>query len=151
MGTLLCEVFFVIMFFLHYRKFAGNHIVQTQLMNDLLVGTRVSVMLVQKIQDFQRIHLKTSSSPTWQSMCGLLSIFTKFLSDGKCKTIKMMIIIECHSAFANNGTKCSILSWDVGLLLPQPLKTWISPGLWGFNAFSFKCTSSIRGNVEGLF
>ncbi|XP_045627576.1 thyroid adenoma-associated protein [Ursus americanus] len=63
------------------RKFAGNHIVQTQLMNDLLVGTRVSVMLVQKIQDFQRIHLKTSSSPTWQSMCGLLSIFTKFLSD----------------------------------------------------------------------
>nr|XP_012417721.1 PREDICTED: thyroid adenoma-associated protein [Odobenus rosmarus divergens] len=63
------------------RKFAGNHIVQTQLMNDLLVGTRVSVMLVQKIQDFQRIHLKTSGSPTWQSMCGLLSIFTKFLSD----------------------------------------------------------------------
>ncbi|XP_029793119.1 thyroid adenoma-associated protein isoform X2 [Suricata suricatta] len=63
------------------RKFAGNHIVQTQLMNDLLVGTRVSVMLVQKIQDFQRIHLKMSSSPTWQSMCGLLSIFTKFLID----------------------------------------------------------------------
>ncbi|XP_035551962.1 tRNA (32-2'-O)-methyltransferase regulator THADA isoform X4 [Canis lupus baileyi] len=63
------------------RKFAGNRIVQTQLMNDLLVGTRVSVMLVQKIQDIQRIHLKTSSSPTWQSMCGLLSIFTKFLSD----------------------------------------------------------------------
>ncbi|XP_032255198.1 thyroid adenoma-associated protein homolog, partial [Phoca vitulina] len=63
------------------RKFAGNHIVQTQLMNDLLVGTRVSVMLVQKIQDFQRIHLKTSGSPTWQSMCGLLSIFTKFLGD----------------------------------------------------------------------
>ncbi|XP_077605278.1 tRNA (32-2'-O)-methyltransferase regulator THADA isoform X1 [Crocuta crocuta] len=63
------------------RKFAGNHIVQTQLMNDLLVGTRVSVMLVQKIQDFQRIHLKISTSPTWQSMCGLLSIFTKFLVD----------------------------------------------------------------------
>ncbi|XP_004753020.1 thyroid adenoma-associated protein isoform X3 [Mustela putorius furo] len=63
------------------RKFAGNHIVQTQLMNDLLVGTRVSVMLVQKIQDFQRIHLKASTSPIWQSMCGLLSIFAKFLSD----------------------------------------------------------------------
>ncbi|KAF3826824.1 hypothetical protein GH733_009349 [Mirounga leonina] len=81
MGTFLCDFSFVITSFLHYRKFAGNHIVQTQLMNDLLVGTRVSVMLVQKIQDFQRIHLKTSGSPTWQSMCGLLSIFTKFLSD----------------------------------------------------------------------
>uniref|UniRef100_A0A8D1DAB5 tRNA (32-2'-O)-methyltransferase regulator THADA n=1 Tax=Sus scrofa TaxID=9823 RepID=A0A8D1DAB5_PIG len=61
------------------RKLAGNHIVQTQLMNDLLVGIRVSMMLVQKVQGFQRIHL--TSSPIWQSMCGLLSIFTKFLSD----------------------------------------------------------------------
>ncbi|XP_010966015.2 tRNA (32-2'-O)-methyltransferase regulator THADA isoform X1 [Camelus bactrianus] len=61
------------------RKLAGNHIVQTQLMNDLLVGIRVSVMLVQKIPGFQRSRLK--SSPTWQSMCELLSIFTKFLTD----------------------------------------------------------------------
>ncbi|XP_058523993.1 thyroid adenoma-associated protein [Ochotona princeps] len=63
------------------RKFAGNHIVQTQLMNDLLVGIRVSVMLIQKVQGFQGSLLKTSSSPIWHSMCGLLSIFTKFLSD----------------------------------------------------------------------
>lgn len=63
------------------RKFAGNHIVQTQLMNDLLVGIRVSVLLVQKAQGLQRIHLKISGSPTWQSMCELLSIFTKFLND----------------------------------------------------------------------
>nr|XP_036846718.1 thyroid adenoma-associated protein isoform X3 [Manis javanica] len=63
------------------RKFAGNRIVQTQLMNDLLVGTRVSVMVVQKVQCFQRIHLNISSSPMWQNMCGLLGIFTKFLSD----------------------------------------------------------------------
>ncbi|XP_072830087.1 tRNA (32-2'-O)-methyltransferase regulator THADA-like isoform X2 [Vicugna pacos] len=61
------------------RKLAGNHIVQMQLMNDLLVGIRVSVMLVQKIPGFQRSRLK--SSPTWQSMCELLSIFTKFLTD----------------------------------------------------------------------
>lgn len=62
-------------------------------MNDLLVGMRVSVMLVQKAQGLQRIHLEISSSPTWQSMCGLLSIFTKFLSGGKCKNMKMMIVI----------------------------------------------------------
>ncbi|XP_014447640.1 thyroid adenoma-associated protein [Tupaia chinensis] len=63
------------------RKFAGNHIVQTQLMNDLLVGIRVSMLLVQKIQDFQGNLWKVSSSSIWQSMCGLLSIFTKFLSN----------------------------------------------------------------------
>ncbi|XP_016059599.1 PREDICTED: thyroid adenoma-associated protein [Miniopterus natalensis] len=71
------------------RKLAGNHIVQTQLMNDLLVGIRVSVMLVQKVQGLQRIHLTISSSPTWQSMCELLSIFTKFLNnDDLLRTIQ---------------------------------------------------------------
>ncbi|XP_072879043.1 tRNA (32-2'-O)-methyltransferase regulator THADA isoform X4 [Chlorocebus sabaeus] len=63
------------------RKCAGNHIIQTQLMNDLLVGIRVSMTLVQKVQDFQGNLWKASSSPIWQNMCGLLSIFTKFLSD----------------------------------------------------------------------
>ncbi|XP_045141726.1 thyroid adenoma-associated protein isoform X1 [Echinops telfairi] len=63
------------------RKFAGNHIVQTQLMNDLLVGIRVSVPLVQKVPGFQGNLWKASSSPIWQSMCGLLSMFTEFLCD----------------------------------------------------------------------
>ncbi|XP_074252653.1 tRNA (32-2'-O)-methyltransferase regulator THADA isoform X4 [Saimiri boliviensis] len=63
------------------RKCAGNHITQTQLMNDLLVGIRVSMVLIQKIQDFQEDLWKASSSPIWQNMCGLLSIFTKFLID----------------------------------------------------------------------
>lgn len=73
-------------------------------MNDLLVGTRVSVMVVQKVQCFQRIHLNISSSPMWQNMCGLLGIFTKFLSDGKCKATQMMAIIECQSAFASSNS-----------------------------------------------
>ncbi|KAB0359206.1 hypothetical protein FD754_003362 [Muntiacus muntjak] len=69
------------------RKLAGNHIVQTQLMNDLLVSIRVSVMLVQKVQGSQRLHL--TNSPTWQSMCGLLSMFANFLSDdGLLQTIQ---------------------------------------------------------------
>ncbi|KAF4016260.1 hypothetical protein G4228_008105 [Cervus hanglu yarkandensis] len=68
-------------------KLAGNHIVQTQLMNDLLVSIRVSVMLVQKVQGSQRLHL--TNSPTWQSMCGLLSMFANFLSDdGLLQTIQ---------------------------------------------------------------
>lgn len=93
MLTIIFEFPFVIMSSLLCRKFAGNHIVQTQLMNDLLVGIRVSVMLIQKVQGFQESLLKTSSSPIWQSMCGLLSIFTKFLSDGKCNRIQMMAIL----------------------------------------------------------
>jgi hypothetical protein len=93
MVTLVFEFRFVIMSFL-CRKFAGNHIVQTQLMNDLLVGIRVSMMLVQKVQGFQGNLWKTSTSPMWQSMCGLLSIFIKFLSDGKCNSIQMMVTIE---------------------------------------------------------
>ncbi|XP_017654373.1 thyroid adenoma-associated protein isoform X2 [Nannospalax galili] len=63
------------------RKFTGNHIVQTHLMNDLLVGIRVSMTLVQKVQTFQGDLWKASSSPIWQSMCSLLNIFTRFLSD----------------------------------------------------------------------
>ncbi|XP_052042448.1 thyroid adenoma-associated protein isoform X2 [Apodemus sylvaticus] len=63
------------------RKFAGNRIVQAQLMNDLLVGVRVAMTLVQKVQVLQGSLWNDSSSPIWQRMCGLLSIFTKFLND----------------------------------------------------------------------
>ncbi|XP_051017353.1 thyroid adenoma-associated protein [Acomys russatus] len=63
------------------RKFAGNHIVQTQLMSDLLVGVRVAVTVVQKVQVPQGGLWNDSYSPAWQSMCSLLSIFTQFLSD----------------------------------------------------------------------
>ncbi|XP_031211387.1 thyroid adenoma-associated protein [Mastomys coucha] len=63
------------------RKFSGDHIVQTQLMNDLLAGVRVAMTLAQKVHGPQGNLWKDSSSPIWQSMCGLLSIFTKFLND----------------------------------------------------------------------
>ncbi|XP_027720989.1 thyroid adenoma-associated protein isoform X1 [Vombatus ursinus] len=62
------------------RKFTGNHIAQTELMHDLLIAIRVSVMLVQKVQEISQGDLwKIPSSPVWQSMGGLLSIFSKFL------------------------------------------------------------------------
>lgn len=70
------------------RKFAGNRIVQTQLMSDLLVGVRVAMTLVQKVQGPQGSLWNDSSSPIWQSMCGLLSIFTKFLNDSKCISVQ---------------------------------------------------------------
>lgn len=78
------------------RKFAGNHIVQTQLMNDLLVGIRVSMTLVQKVPSPEGYLWSDSSNCLiWRIMCGLLSIFTDFLNDGKCD--KMMIITACQS------------------------------------------------------
>ncbi|XP_036606868.1 thyroid adenoma-associated protein [Trichosurus vulpecula] len=62
------------------RKLTGNHIAQTELMHDLLIAIRVSVMLVQKVQDLSQGDLwKVPSSPVWQSLCGLLSIFSRFL------------------------------------------------------------------------
>ncbi|XP_006990565.1 tRNA (32-2'-O)-methyltransferase regulator THADA isoform X1 [Peromyscus maniculatus bairdii] len=65
------------------RKFAGNHIVQTQLMNDLLVGIRVSMTLVQKVPSPEGYLWSDSSNCLiWRVMCGLLSIFTDFLNDG---------------------------------------------------------------------
>ncbi|CAH6778046.1 Thada [Phodopus roborovskii] len=63
------------------RKFAGNHIVQTQLMNDLLVGIRVSMTLVQKVQGLQGDLWNDPGSPIWQTMCSLLNLFTKCLND----------------------------------------------------------------------
>ncbi|XP_031806272.1 thyroid adenoma-associated protein isoform X1 [Sarcophilus harrisii] len=62
------------------RKFTGNHIAQTELMHDLLITIRVSVMLVQKGQEISQGELwKIPGSPVWQSMCDLLSIFSKIL------------------------------------------------------------------------
>ncbi|XP_027273731.1 thyroid adenoma-associated protein isoform X5 [Cricetulus griseus] len=63
------------------RKFAGNHIVQTQLMNDLLVGIRVSMTLVQKVQGLQGDLCSEPGSPIWQTVCDLLSMFTRCLND----------------------------------------------------------------------
>ncbi|XP_074060882.1 tRNA (32-2'-O)-methyltransferase regulator THADA isoform X2 [Macrotis lagotis] len=62
------------------RKFIGNHIAQTELMHNLLLTIRFSVMLVQKVQEIGQGGLwKMPNSPVWQSMCDLLSIFSKFL------------------------------------------------------------------------
>ncbi|XP_075563729.1 tRNA (32-2'-O)-methyltransferase regulator THADA isoform X2 [Pelecanus crispus] len=64
------------------RKNHGNRIVQTQLMHDLLIGIKVSMMLVQKLQDnIQGSLWKCHESFVWQSMCSLLKSSTNFLMD----------------------------------------------------------------------
>ncbi|NXF47945.1 THADA protein, partial [Oceanites oceanicus] len=60
----------------------GNRIVQTQLMHDLLIAIKVSMMLVQKLQEnIQESLWKHHESFVWQSMCSLLKSSTNFLMD----------------------------------------------------------------------
>ncbi|KAM6432906.1 tRNA (32-2'-O)-methyltransferase regulator THADA [Rhynochetos jubatus] len=64
------------------RQNNGNRIVQTQLMHDLLVAIKVSMMLVQKLQEnIQGSLWKHRESFIWQSMCSLLNSSTNFLLD----------------------------------------------------------------------
>ncbi|XP_058692446.1 thyroid adenoma-associated protein [Poecile atricapillus] len=64
------------------RQNHGNRIVQTQLMHDLLIAIKVSMMLIQKFQEnIQGSLWKHSESFVWQSMCSLLKSSTNFLMD----------------------------------------------------------------------
>ncbi|KAM6207599.1 tRNA (32-2'-O)-methyltransferase regulator THADA [Sarcoramphus papa] len=64
------------------RQNHGNRIVQTQLMHDLLIAIKVSMMLVQKLQEnIQGSLWKHHESFVWQSMCSLLKSSTNFLRD----------------------------------------------------------------------
>uniref|UniRef100_A0A8C8S7C6 tRNA (32-2'-O)-methyltransferase regulator THADA n=1 Tax=Pelusios castaneus TaxID=367368 RepID=A0A8C8S7C6_9SAUR len=64
------------------RQLSGNSIAQTRLMHDLLMAIKVSMMLVQKVQEnFQGSLWKKPDSLVWQNMCGLLNSFIKFLMD----------------------------------------------------------------------
>ncbi|XP_023778513.1 thyroid adenoma-associated protein isoform X1 [Cyanistes caeruleus] len=64
------------------RKNYGNRIVQTQLMHDLLIAIKVSMMLIQKFQEnIQGSLWKHSDSFVWHSMCSLLKSSTNFLMD----------------------------------------------------------------------
>uniref|UniRef100_A0A8C5T6V2 tRNA (32-2'-O)-methyltransferase regulator THADA n=1 Tax=Malurus cyaneus samueli TaxID=2593467 RepID=A0A8C5T6V2_9PASS len=65
-----------------HRKNHGNRIVQTQLMHDLLIAIKVSMMLIQKLQEnIQGSLWKHNESFVWRSMCSLLKSSTNFLMD----------------------------------------------------------------------
>ncbi|NXS26431.1 THADA protein, partial [Pomatostomus ruficeps] len=64
------------------RQNHGNRIVQTQLMHDLLIAIKVSMMLIQKLhENTQGSFWKHNESFVWQSMCSLLESCTNFLMD----------------------------------------------------------------------
>uniref|UniRef100_A0A452J0V8 tRNA (32-2'-O)-methyltransferase regulator THADA n=1 Tax=Gopherus agassizii TaxID=38772 RepID=A0A452J0V8_9SAUR len=72
------------------RQLSGNSIVETRLMHDLLMAIKVSMMLLQKVQEnFQGSLWRKPGSLLWQSMCGLLKSFTNFLmNEGLLPTVQ---------------------------------------------------------------
>uniref|UniRef100_A0A663LQG2 tRNA (32-2'-O)-methyltransferase regulator THADA n=1 Tax=Athene cunicularia TaxID=194338 RepID=A0A663LQG2_ATHCN len=94
LGTITLNILFSVLPFLQFlqkslldiqeenRQNHGNRIVQTQLMHDLLIAIKVSMMFVQKLQEnFQGSLWKHHESSVWQSMCSLLKSSTSFLMD----------------------------------------------------------------------
>ncbi|NXC48618.1 THADA protein, partial [Penelope pileata] len=64
------------------RQNSGNRIVQTRLMHDLLMAIKVSMMLVQKLQENTQGSLpKNREAFVWQNMCSLLKSSANFLMD----------------------------------------------------------------------
>ncbi|XP_029449183.1 thyroid adenoma-associated protein isoform X2 [Rhinatrema bivittatum] len=78
------------------RKLHGNRIAQTQLMNDLLVAVKVSMVLVSKMQEnVQEILQRDTESPIWPSMSGMLHCLTNVLVDER-----LLQNIQCTSGLA---------------------------------------------------
>ncbi|NWR70297.1 THADA protein, partial [Centropus unirufus] len=91
LGTITLNILSVVLQFLQKslldiqeenRQNHGNSLVQTQLMHDLLIAIKVSMMLVQKLQEnIQGSLWKHHESLVWQGMCSLLKSSTNFLMD----------------------------------------------------------------------
>ncbi|XP_069090089.1 tRNA (32-2'-O)-methyltransferase regulator THADA isoform X1 [Pleurodeles waltl] len=64
------------------RTLNGNRIAQTQVMHNLLMAVKISMILVQRVQNNVQEALRDDrDSPIWKSMCGLLNCFSSFLID----------------------------------------------------------------------
>ncbi|OCT79347.1 hypothetical protein XELAEV_18026159mg [Xenopus laevis] len=65
------------------KRILGNGLAQTQLMHDLLTAVKLSMMLVQKVQDPIQAALLQSGSPDplWRTLCDLLGRFADLMMD----------------------------------------------------------------------
>lgn len=91
-------LFVCLLVFIFHRKNNGNRIVQTQLMHDLLIAIKVSMTLIQKLQENIQGNLwKYDESFVWQSMCSLLKSSTNFLMDGKFSNIQTLMFLLTQS------------------------------------------------------
>ncbi|XP_033000765.1 thyroid adenoma-associated protein isoform X2 [Lacerta agilis] len=130
------------------RKLGGNRIAQTRLMHDLLMGVKVSMMLIQKIQEnVQGNFWKTLDSPIWQSMCGLLNRFTHFLiNEDVLQTVQttagLAVVLFIKTMF-EPGEKLPCLISD---LLCGSLKHSDLPD-WFVDSCGSLCTAELSDSV----
>ncbi|XP_077781663.1 tRNA (32-2'-O)-methyltransferase regulator THADA isoform X2 [Podarcis muralis] len=130
------------------RKLSGNRIAQTRLMHDLLMGVKVSMMLIQKIQEnVQGNFWKTLDSPIWQSMCGLLNHFSHFLiNEDLLQTVQttagLAVVLFIKTMF-EPGEKLPCLISD---LLCGSLKHSDLPD-WFVDSCGSLCTAELSDSV----
>ncbi|XP_015265644.1 PREDICTED: thyroid adenoma-associated protein [Gekko japonicus] len=130
------------------RKLSGNRIAQTRMMHDLLMGVKVSMMLIQKMQaNIQDDLWKKPDSPVWKSMCGLLSSFTCFLiNDEFLQTVQttagLALILFIKTMF-EPAEKLPCLISD---LLCGSLECLNAPG-WFVESCGSLCTAEISDSV----
>ncbi|NWV02043.1 THADA protein, partial [Upupa epops] len=113
------------------RQNQGNHIVQTQLMHDLLIAIKVSMMLVQKLQEnIQGSLWKREESFVWQSMCSLLKSSASFLTDTALlqtvQTTSGLAVILFTKAMYEPVEELPSLVSDLllGVVKPASMPTW---------------------------
>lgn len=71
-------------------------------MHDLLIAIKVSMMLVQKLEENTQGSLwKHDESFVWQSMCSLLKSSANFLVDGKFSHIQTQIFLLNQSCLCS--------------------------------------------------
>ncbi|NXA46117.1 THADA protein, partial [Nothocercus julius] len=130
------------------RQNSGNRIVQTQLMHDLLVAIKVSMMLVQKLQEnIQGSLWKNPDSFIWQNMCSLLKSSTNFLMD---ETLLQTVQTTSGLAFilftkAMYGTPEQLPSLVSGFLLGSVTDTEIPA--WFVSNCGVLCSGKLPDSV----
>uniref|UniRef100_A0A8C3STS2 tRNA (32-2'-O)-methyltransferase regulator THADA n=1 Tax=Chelydra serpentina TaxID=8475 RepID=A0A8C3STS2_CHESE len=130
------------------RNLSGNSIAETRLMHDLLMAIKVSMMLLQKVQEiFQGSLWKKPGSLVWQSMCVLLKSFTNFLMDeGLLPTVQttsgLAVILFTKTMF-EPVEKLPCLVSD---LLLRSVKCAIVPE-WFVSSCGSLCTEELSDSV----
>ncbi|XP_061481363.1 tRNA (32-2'-O)-methyltransferase regulator THADA isoform X2 [Rhineura floridana] len=130
------------------RNLSGNRIAQTRLMHDLLMGIKVSMMLIQKVQENIQENLwKKLDSSIWQIMCGLLNSFTCFLiNEDLLQTVQttagLAVVLFIKTMF-EPGEKLPCLISD---LLCGSLKCSDMPD-WFVESCRSLCTADLSDSV----
>ncbi|KAE8600637.1 hypothetical protein XENTR_v10013341 [Xenopus tropicalis] len=78
------------------KRILGNGLAQTQLIHDLLTAVKLSMILVQKVQDPIQTALQScSAAPLWRTLCDLLGRFADLVMDED-----LLQNVQCTSGMA---------------------------------------------------